>query len=98
MLGGNQGAPSLLPSKVYDDGKFVYLAWPASAEMPAILVRDVKGAEGPVNYAVRDGLIVVDGVPAALILRSGRNVASLEHQGVPKAIESAAPAANKVGD
>ena len=92
------GAPSLLPSKVYDDGKFVDLAWPASAEMPAILVRDVKGAEGPVNYAVRDGLIVVDGVPAALILRSGRNVASLEYQGVPKAIESAAPAANKVGD
>jgi type IV secretion system protein VirB9 len=92
------GAPSLLPSKVYDDGKFVYLVWPAASEMPAILVRDAKGAEGPVNYAVRDDLIVVDGVPALLILRSGRNVASLEYQGVPKAIESAAPAANKVGD
>lgn len=92
------GAPSLLPSKVYDDGKFVYLAWPASAEMPAILVRNAKGAEGPVNYAVRDDLIVVDGVPALLILRSGRNVASLEYQGIPKAAEVVPPAANKVGE
>ena len=92
------GALSLLPSKVYDDGKFVYLAWPASAEMPAILMRNAKGAEGPVNYAVRDDLIVVDGVPALLILRSGRNVASLEYKGIPKAAEVAPPAANKVGE
>lgn len=92
------GAPNLLPSKIYDDGKFVYLAWPASADMPAILVRDAKGAEGPVNYAVRDDLIVVEGVPALLILRSGRNVASLEYKGIPKAAEVVPPAANKVGE
>jgi len=92
------GASSLLPSNVYDDGKFVYLAWPASAEMPAILVRDTKGAEGPVNYAVRDDMIVVEGVPALLVLRSGRNVASLEYQGVSKAIERAPSAANKAGE
>lgn len=49
--------------------------------MPAILIRNERGDEGPVNFAVRDGLIVLDGVPGLIILRSGRDSATLEFKG-----------------
>jgi type IV secretion system protein VirB9 len=51
--------------------------------MPAILIRDEKGEEGPVNFAVRDDTIVVEGVPATVILRSGKQSATLENKGKP---------------
>jgi type IV secretion system protein VirB9 len=72
------GNPQLLPGSVHDNGSETVLSWPAGRPVPAILIRDEKGTEGPVNYAVRDGAIVVDGVPPVIILRSGREVASLQ--------------------
>jgi len=54
---------------------------PELKSLPAILTRDEKGKEGPVNYAVRDGYIVLDSVPQQIILRSGREMTMLEHTG-----------------
>ena len=45
--------------------------------LPAILVRGFDGTEGPVNYAVKGDTVVVDGVPAQIILRSGKQLAAL---------------------
>jgi type IV secretion system protein VirB9 len=53
---------------------------------------DEKGAEGPVNYAVRGDMIVVDGVPSELVLRSGRNKAVLTHIPPTPAPNRASPA------
>jgi type IV secretion system protein VirB9 len=72
------GNAQLLPASVHDNSSETFLSWPAGKPVPAILIRDEKGTEGPVNYAVRDGAIVVDGVPPLIILRSGREVASLQ--------------------
>jgi type IV secretion system protein VirB9 len=72
------GNAQLLPASVHDNSSETFLSWPAGTPVPAILMRDEKGTEGPVNYAVRDGAIVVDGVPPVIILRSGREVASLQ--------------------
>ncbi len=72
------GSAKLLPASVHDNSTETVLSWPAGTPVPAILIQDEKGAEGPVNYAVRDGAIVVDGVPPVIILRSGRDVASLQ--------------------
>lgn len=91
------GNAALLPAKLYDDGKATYLAWPQSAEIPAILIRDVKGAEGPVNYAVRDDIIIVEGVPSLLILRAGKAQAMLEYMGQPKALTPIAATAKTEG-
>lgn len=79
-----RGKAGLLPARVYDDGTVTYLGWAAGTPLPAILVRDVKGVEGPVNFAVRDDVIVVDGVPAVILLRLGKDVATLENQGVAR--------------
>ena len=78
-----KGKAALLPARIYDDGTATYLAWAPGKSVPAILIRDAKGAEGPVNYAVRGDMIVIDGVPAAIVLRSGKEVATLDRAGSP---------------
>ena len=73
----SKGEAKLLPRRVFDDGHATFLAWDADATLPAILVRDELGEEGPVNFTVKDDYIVVAGVPAQLILRSGKQMATL---------------------
>jgi type IV secretion system protein VirB9 len=75
------GDKQLLPERIYDDGEATFIAWGPDTPLPAILIRDHEGTEGPVNFAVRGDLIVVDGVPRELILRSGDNVATMVNQG-----------------
>lgn len=75
------GNSALLPERIYDDGTATFMAWPAGAPMPAILVKDHEGTEGPVNFAVRGDTIVLDIVPREIILRSGDDAAMLTNQG-----------------
>jgi type IV secretion system protein VirB9 len=77
----SKGAAQLLPQRIYDDGNAIFLTWPAGTAMPAILIKDHKGDEGPVNYAVRGETIVVEGVPRELVLRAGENTATLTNRG-----------------
>ncbi|EJL20759.1 TrbG/VirB9 family P-type conjugative transfer protein [Novosphingobium sp. AP12] len=71
------GVEKLMPSRIYDDGTSTYLLWPDKAPVPAILVTNEKGDEGPVNYAVRGATIVLEDVPNAIVLRSGKSRAEL---------------------
>ena len=72
--GGNR---KLLPARTFDDGEATFLAWPAGTPVPAILIKDQDGTEGPVNFTVRGDVIVVEGVPREIVLRSGKDSASL---------------------
>jgi type IV secretion system protein VirB9 len=80
-----KGDTKLLPQRIYDDGNAIYMTWPAGAALPAILIKDHKGDEGPVNYAVRGETIVVEGVPRELVLRSGDDSVTLTNQGPARA-------------
>ena len=62
--------------------------------MPAILVTNSQGIEGPVNFTVRGDTIVVDGVPRTIVLRSGEDSAQLINTGPerPAASASGSPA------
>lgn len=75
------GDTKLLPVEAYDDGDATFLTWPVGRPIPAILIKNQEGIEGPVNFAVRDDVIVVDGVPREIILRSGPNTATLTNNG-----------------
>ena len=75
----SKGSAKLLPERVYDDGDSTFLQWGAKQDVPAILMRNDKGEEGPVNYAVREGTIVIDGVPGLIVLRTGKASATLEN-------------------
>ena len=79
-----RGKGSLVPARVYDDGQATYLAWAAGVPIPAIQIRDAGGNEGPVNFAVREDVIVIDGVPPLIVLRSGRDHATLTNEGKPR--------------
>lgn len=85
-----KGSMKLLPARIYDDGTDTYLSWAVGNPIPAILIRNEKGDEGPVNFAVRGDVIVVEGVPAQIVLRSGKEFATLEFSGQPRAPSGAA--------
>jgi len=84
-----KGDARLLPQRVYDDGDATFLTWPAGTPLPAILIKDHKGDEGPVNFAVRGETIVVEGVPREIVLRSGEDSALLTHQGPVREVPTA---------
>lgn len=75
------GQKKLLPSRIYDDGESTYLSWPAGTPVPAILIKNEQGTEGPVNFAVRGDVIVIDLVPKEIVLRSGRDLATIANNG-----------------
>ena len=75
------GTPELIPTRTYDDGDAVFLTWPQGIAIPAILVTNEDGDEGPVNYTVRGATVVVEGVSPQIILRSGRDTATLTNTG-----------------
>jgi type IV secretion system protein VirB9 len=75
-----KGDTRILPARIYDDGNATYLLWGEKSEVPAILVLNEKGEEGAVNYSVRGRTIVVDDVPRAIVLRSGKSQAMLSNE------------------
>jgi type IV secretion system protein VirB9 len=75
-----KGDAKILPARMYDDGNSTYLLWGEKAEVPAILVQNEKGEEGPVNYSVRGRTIVLEDVPKTILLRSGKSQAVIENQ------------------
>jgi type IV secretion system protein VirB9 len=87
-----KGAARLLPSRIYDDGRATYAVWAPDAPLPAILVVNARGEEGPVNFAVRGDTIVIAGVPSRIVLRAGREHAQLDYRGPGPRAAQAAPA------
>jgi len=85
---GSEGNRALLPERIFDDGMATFLAWPLDTPLPAILVRNDEGTEGPVNFAVRGDVIVLDGVPREIILRSGDELATLMNEGPVRPVRS----------
>ena len=77
----SKGDAKLLPTQIYDDGEATFLTWASGTALPAILVKDHEGTEGPVNFAVRGDVIVVDGVPREIVLRLGDDMATLRNDG-----------------
>ncbi|MBD2841145.1 TrbG/VirB9 family P-type conjugative transfer protein [Erythrobacter rubeus] len=77
----SDGDRDLIPVRAYDNGEAVFLTWPEGTPIPAILVTNHNGDEGPVNFTVRGETVVLDTVPSQLILRSGGDVATLTNNG-----------------
>ena len=76
-----RGDAQLLPERVYDDGRFTTLQWRDGIDLPAIFSMAADGTEGPVNFTMRDGAVVIDGVAPRYVLRIGKAKAELIHGG-----------------
>lgn len=78
-----KGDSKLLPARVFDDGKAVFLSWGKDQTLPGIFAPAPDGGEGAVNYTMEGEYIVVDSVPSRLTLRFGKQVATLDRAAAP---------------
>ncbi len=92
------GDAVLLPERAFDDGEATFLTWGAGRDVPAILVTNAKGDEGPVNYTVRGDTIVIDGVPRSITLRAGEQAATLVNTGPERTASTAGGEFARMGD
>ena len=93
----SKGFKKLIPGRVFDDGSSVYLAWPTDRPLPAIQTVSEDKREGPVNYKVEGGYIVIGPVPSNLVLRYGDRHAVLWRSApVVQAAPPVVPAASDV--
>lgn len=79
-LGGDR---HLRPARMFDDGRFTFIDWPADTDLPAIYVLGAKGEETLVNGAMRDGHYVVETIASRFIFRRGAQSATARRQAVP---------------
>ena len=68
-----KGDTAIQPTRIFDDGKATYFAWPEQADLPAVFVVNADGVEGLANAVVRDGYLVVDQLAPRFVLRSGKS-------------------------
>ncbi|MEO7007954.1 MAG: TrbG/VirB9 family P-type conjugative transfer protein, partial [Caldimonas sp.] len=78
----------IVPSLVFDDGRFTYLRFSGNREVPAVFNVLADGSETLVNTRMEGDLLVVDRVSRQLMLRSGAAVVGLwneafDPEGVP---------------
>ncbi|GAA0739624.1 TrbG/VirB9 family P-type conjugative transfer protein [Ideonella azotifigens] len=71
------GSQDIVPTLVFDDGRFTYLRFPGNREVPAVFHVLGDGSETLVNARMEDDLLVLDRVSRRLMLRAGAAVVGL---------------------
>jgi type IV secretion system protein VirB9 len=73
-LAEGSASEDIVPTLVFDDGRFTYFRFPGNREVPAVFHVLGDGSETLVNARMEDDLLVVDRVSRRLMLRSGSAV------------------------
>ena len=76
-----KGSTNALPSRLFDDGEATYFQFREHEDLPAIFAVEPGGEEAVVNFHMRDGLIVVDRLAPAFVLRRGKEVTHVYNDG-----------------
>ena len=71
----------IVPTLVFDDGRFTYLRFPSNREIPAVLHVLADGTETLVNTRMEGDLLVADRVSRQLMLRAGSAVVGVWNEG-----------------
>jgi type IV secretion system protein VirB9 len=95
------GSQDIVPTLVYDDGRFTYLRFPGNREIPAVFHVLGDGSETLVNARMEDDLLVVDRISRRLMLRAGSSVVGIwneafDLEGVPAAGATTVPGVQRV--
>lgn len=72
-----KASEDIVPTLVFDDGRFTYLRFPGNREVPAVFHVLPDDSETLVNARMEDDLLVVDRVSRRLMLRSGTAVVGI---------------------
>jgi type IV secretion system protein VirB9 len=76
-LAEGRKSEDIVPSLVFDDGRFTYLRFTGNREVPAVFHVLGDGSETLVNARMEEDLLVVDRVSRHLMLRAGNAVVGL---------------------
>ena len=95
-----QVSADIVPTLVFDDGRFTYLRFPANREVPAVFHVLPDGSETVVNARMEGDLLVVDRVSRRLMLRAGSAVVGVWNEafdldGVPPVGGTTAPGVDR---
>lgn len=96
-----KGSADIVPTLVFDDGRFTYLRFPGNREIPAVFHVLGDGGESLVNARMEDELLVVDRVSRRLVLRAGSAVVGLWNEafdidGVPPVESTTVPGVRRL--
>lgn len=96
-----KGSQDIVPTLVFDDGRFTYLRFPGNREVPAVFHVLGDGRETLVNARMEDDLLVVDRVSRRLMLRAGSAVVEIWNEafdldGEPPAKGTTVPGVQRV--
>jgi type IV secretion system protein VirB9 len=80
-LAEGTASQDILPTLVFDDGRFTYLRLPGQRPLPAVFEVLGDGSEAWVNTRMEDDLLVVDRVARRFMLRAGTAVVGLWNEG-----------------
>ena len=91
----------IVPTLVFDDGRFTYFRFPGNREIPAVFHVLGDGSETLVNARMEDDLLVVDRVSRRLMLRAGTAVVGVWNEafdldGAPPTAGTTVPGVERV--
>ncbi|QKX01958.1 P-type conjugative transfer protein VirB9 [Wolbachia endosymbiont of Cruorifilaria tuberocauda] len=79
-----KGSESIVPNKVFDDGKFTYLQFnKISSNFPAIFIVDSAGYESLVNFRTVNDYLIIERVGSVFTLRNGSSTVCIFNEGIP---------------
>ena len=95
------GSQDIVPTLVFDDGRFTYFRVPGNREVPAVFQVLPGGSESLVNTRMEEDLLVVDRVSRRLMLRAGQAVIGVWNEafdldGVPPADGTTVPGVQRL--
>ena len=95
------GSEDIVPTLVFDDGRFTYFRFPGNGQVPAVFHVLGDGSETLVNARMEDDLLVVDRVSRRLMLRAGSAVVGVwndafDLDGVPPGDGTTVPGVQRV--
>ena len=96
-----KGSEDIVPTLVFDDGRFTYLRFPGNRELPAVFHVLGDGSETLVNTRMEGDLLVIDRVSRRLMLRAGSAVVGVWNEafdidGVPPAGSTTVPGVQRL--
>lgn len=95
------GSQDIVPTLVFDDGRFTYVRLPGHRELPAVFQVLGDGSEALANVRMEDDLLVVDRVSRRLMLRAGASAVGIWNEafdpdGVPPEHGTTVPGVRRV--
>ena len=98
-IAAGNASEDIVPTLVFDDGRFTYFRFPGKREVPAVFHVQGDGSEALVNTRMEGDLLVVDRVSRRLMLRAGSAVVGVwneafDVEGAPSIAEPPSAASN----